>query len=77
MALVYECFDADCLFRTEEFAAYKKHLFEVHTEDTPGVNRGEVVARLLAQQGIKEMRSAGRPDDYVEMLQHEEHEGHS
>ncbi len=52
----YDCFDDNCGFGTGQRQEYARHLFEAHTEDQEGVDRHQVVRRIMAQQGIEETR---------------------
>lgn len=44
-------------FETGNRHEFARHMFDVHTEDAEGVDRHEVVRRLLAQHGVDEIRS--------------------
>lgn len=48
---IFECFADDCSFITGERTAYARHLFDVHTEDQEGVDRHQVVDRIMDRQG--------------------------
>lgn len=51
--------DADCA--PMELAKMPQHLYEVHTENTPGVDRWEVVERCLAQATVTTTGESGKP----------------
>lgn len=52
----YTCTLPDCTFETGHRHDFARHMFDVHTEDQEGVDRHEVVRRLLAQHGVEETR---------------------
>lgn len=50
-----KCFDPGCAFEGD-LPAYTQHVYEVHTEDSPGTDRWEITERVVAQ-GVTEART--------------------